>query len=114
MLREIDTYFLQKDEPIKSCVAALREIILKYDKNITEVWRYKMPFYCYKGKRFCYIWVHKKLQQPYLGIVDGKLIEHPGLIMENRSRMKILLFDPAKDIPIKKIKAILKELIALY
>lgn len=114
MLREIDTYFLQKDEPIKSCVAALREIILKHDKNITEVWRYKMPFYCYKGKRFCYIWVHKKLQQPYLGIVDGKLIEHPGLIMENRSRMKILLFDPAKDIPIKKIKAILKELIALY
>lgn len=114
MLREIDTYFLQKDDPIKSCLTALREIILSYDKNITEVWRYKMPFYCYKGKRFCYIWVHKKLQQPYLGIVDGKLIQHPGLIMENRSRMKILLLDPAKDIPIKKVKAILKELTALY
>ena len=40
MLREIDTYFLQKHEPIKSCITALREIILKHDKNITEVWRY--------------------------------------------------------------------------
>ena len=53
MLREIDTYFLQKEEPIKSCLSVLRKIILEYNINVTEVWRYKMPFYCYQQKRFC-------------------------------------------------------------
>jgi hypothetical protein len=108
MLREIDSYFLQKDEPTKSCLAALRKLILEYDANVTEVWRYKMPFYCYQQNRFCYLWVHKKLQQPYIGFVDGNLIDHNDLILENRSRMKILLIDAEKDIDIKKIKLLLK------
>ena len=63
---------------------------------------------------FCYLWIHKKYQQPYIGIVDGKLINHPDLIIEKRARMKILLIDPERDIPVKKISAILKEVLALY
>ncbi len=114
MLREIDNYFLQKDEPVKSYLQALREFILQYDKNISEAWRYKMPFYCYNGKRFCYLWVHKKFKQPYIGIVDGKKINHPRLIIEKRARMKIMLLDPDKDIPIKTIGKILKDVIKLY
>ena len=73
-----------------------------------------MPFYCYKGKRFCYLWVHKKYGQPYIGIVDGKGIDHPDLLVEKRARMKILLVDARKNIPVKKINYILKELLALY
>ena len=73
-----------------------------------------MPFYCYDGKMFCYLWVHKKFKQPYIGIVEGKSIDHPDLIAEKRSRMKILLLDPLKDIPIKKIDTLLKEVIDLY
>jgi hypothetical protein len=107
MIRDIDNYFLEKQEPVKSYLLTLRDYILQYDKNIAEVWQYKMPFYCYKGKRFCYLWVHKKFRQPYLGIVDGKKINHPDLILEKRARMKIMLFDPTKDIPLKTIDAIL-------
>jgi hypothetical protein len=108
MLREIDSYFFQKDEPTKSCLTALRKIILDYDKNITEVWRYKMPFYCYEQKRFCYLWFHKKLQQPYIGFVNGNLLENKNLLLEKRSRMKILVVDAAKDIDVKKIKLLLE------
>jgi hypothetical protein len=114
MIRDIDNYFLEKGEPVKSYLLTLREYILQYDKNITEVWQYKMPFYCYKGKRFCYLWVHKKFQQPYLGIVDGKKINHSDLILEKRARMKIMLFDPMKDVPLKTIHAILKTALSLY
>jgi len=67
-----------------------------------------------QGKRFCYLWVHKKFQQPYLGIVDGKKINHPDLILEKRARMKIMLFDPAKDIPLKTIRVILGATLKLY
>jgi hypothetical protein len=114
MLRPIDNYFLQKEEPFKSCLQFLREHILKLDTDITEGWSYGMPFYYYKGKRFCYLWIHKKYQKPYIGIVDGKKINHPDLLLEKRTRMKILLLDPYKNIPIKKINPLLKEVLALY
>lgn len=114
MIRPIDDYFLQKEEPVKSCLLALRTIILKYDSNITEAWKYGMPFYCYNGKMCCYLWVHKKYQQPYIGFVEGKQLDHPGLMQEKRARMKIMLIDPAKDIPVKILVTILKEMVALY
>jgi len=113
-MREIDNFFLQKDEPLKSCLIFLREFISAYDKNITEAWKYKMPFYCYKGKMFCYLWVNKKTQQPYIGIVEGRKIEHPLLIIEKRSRMKIILLDAQQDIPVKTIGEILKMAIDIY
>ena len=113
-LRPIDNYFLQQEEPVKSYLTFLRAHILSQDDNITEAWKYRMPFYCYNGKMCCYLWVHKKFKQPYIGIVEGNSINHPDLITENRSRMKILLLDPNKNIPIKKIDKILKAMIALY
>ena len=114
MLRPIDHYFLQKEEPVKSCLQFLREHILKQDNNIVETWKYGMPFYCFKGKMFCYLWVHKKFNQPYIGIVEGKQIDHPDLIIEKRARMKIFLLDPNKNIPVRKINTILKTALALH
>jgi hypothetical protein len=114
MLRPVDNYFLQHEEPVKSCLQFLRQHILTMNEDISEKWHYGMPFYFFRGKRVCYLWVHKKLYRPYLGIVDGKLINHPDLLIEKRSRMKILLIDPARNIPLRKINLILKEAIALY
>jgi len=114
MLRPIDNYYLQQNEPHKSCLQFLRAFILAQDSQITESLKYGMPFFCYGKKMFCYLWVHKTLQQPYIGIVEGKSIHHPDLIQEKRARMKILLVDAGKNIPTRKIKAILKEVLALY
>jgi hypothetical protein len=113
-MREIDQYFLQQDEPTKGCLLFMREYILKLDSNIVETWKYKMPIYCYHEKMFCYLWIHKKYHQPYLGIVEGSKINHPDLIQEKRARMKILLLDPTKDIPVRKVGGILKEMLTLY
>jgi uncharacterized protein YdhG (YjbR/CyaY superfamily) len=57
MLRPIDQYFLQKEEPIKSCLLALREHILRFHPNLTEEWKYGMPMCYYHGKMFCYLWM---------------------------------------------------------
>ena len=99
---------------MKSYLLALREHIRQFDEHITEAWKYRMPFYCYDGKMFCYLWVHKKLHQPYLGVVEGNRIEHPQLLQEKRARMKILLFDPEKDIPVRTVNYILKTAISFY
>ena len=61
----------------------------------------------------CYLWFHKKHKKPYLGIVDGKKIDDPDLLLEDRSRMKILLIDAQGDIPTKKISLILRQTLEL-
>ena len=108
MLREIDLFFLQQNEPLKSCLHFLRTHILAYHPQVYEAWKYNMPFYFYKDERFCYIWVNKKTQQPYIGFTDGKLLEHPKLIAENRSRMKILELDASEDLPVETIDEVIK------
>ncbi len=112
-MTELENFYFKQPEPIKGCLLALREMILLQDKNITAAWKYGMPFFCYKGKMFCYLWVHKTLHQPYLGIVEGKRIEHPNLIQEKRARMKIILFDANADLPVETIKDILRQAIKL-
>ncbi len=114
ILNNIDNYYLQKDEPIKSCLMALREYILSYDDNITEAWKYGMPFFCYKDKMFCYLWIDKKTHQPYIGIVEGGKVNHPKLIQGNRSRMKILMIDQKKDLPIATIDAVFRKALVFY
>ncbi|MFZ4797510.1 MAG: DUF1801 domain-containing protein [Bacteroidia bacterium] len=113
-MSEKDHFYFQFNEPIRGCLLALKNIILLQDENITAEWKYGMPFFCYKGKMFCYLWVNKKQQKPYIGIVEGNRINHPDLISEKRSRMKIILFDASIDLPINTIQLILNQALDLY
>ncbi len=73
-----------------------------------------MPFFYYRGKMACYLWIDKKTLHPYLGIVEGKQIKDPALVSGKRSRMKILMVDPHKNLPLVKIREILKKMIRYY
>ncbi|TDE18264.1 DUF1801 domain-containing protein [Dyadobacter psychrotolerans] len=112
-----DNYFYSKEKPLSGCLLALRQIILNQSGEISEIWSYKMPFYCItkgkKTKRFCYLWTDKKSKLPYLGIVDGYLLNHPELVSDNRTKMKIFYMDPEKDLPVEKINLILQQAIGL-
>ena len=113
-MTEIEKYYSNQPEPIKGTLLALKEIVLSQDKNISHEWKYGMPFFCYKGKMFCYLWVHKKYKQPYIGIVEGQRFNDPDLLQESRSRMKIMLLNPEINLPVKKIKNLLKKVLTLY
>ena len=114
MSKPIDEYFRLKEEPVKSCLLALREYILTYDKDITEEWKYKMPFYYYNGKMFCYLWVDSSNGQPYIGICEGRQIEHPALKQDKRARMKIMFVDAERAIPVKVIEEVFGRAMVLY
>lgn len=114
MISEIDKFFLNQTEPNKSCLLALRKIILEQDANVTETKKYGMPCFCYKKKMFCYLWTDKKTEEPYILFVEGKRLEHPKLEAGNRSRMKIFRVNPKKDLPVKTIKSLLNEALDLY
>ena len=113
-VREFDQYYLTKQEPHKSCLLALRKIILEQDENVTETRKYGMPCFSYKKKMFCYLWTDKKTEEPYILFVEGKHLDHPKLEAGNRSRMKIFRVNPTKDLPLSTIKRLLNQALALY
>ena len=114
MLRDIDNFYLDNEEPIKSTLFALKEIILSLDSNVSTSWKYQAPFFSYKGKMFCYLWIDKKTKEPYIGVVEGNRMEHPLLEQGNRTRMKILRIDPNLDLPLYLIEFILNQALDFY
>ncbi|MBC7398517.1 MAG: DUF1801 domain-containing protein [Mucilaginibacter sp.] len=114
MINDLDNFYLRHSKSVNECLLAMRNIILKQDENITAAWKYRMPFFCYKGKMFCYLWVHKITHQPYIGFVEGKHLNHPDLIIEKRARMKIMLFDAGQDLPIDTVIDIIQQALDLY
>lgn len=114
MLQDLLNFYLDQAEPNKSCLLTLREMILTQDPEISETRKYGMPCFCFRKKAFCYLWTDKKTNEPYLLLVEGKLLQNPELETGSRSRMKIFKVNPATDIPIKKISEILNEALDLY
>ena len=114
MTPELNNYYLNKEEPTKSCLLALRTIILNQDRYVTETRKYGMPCFCYMKKMFCYLWTDKKTDEPYILMVEGKHLNHPQLEKGARSRMKIIRVNPNKDLDLKTIESILKNALDLY
>lgn len=114
MVHEPDHFYLDKEEPVRSCLLALRSIILKQDSNISETRKYGMPCFCYKQRMFCYLWTDKKTNEPYILMVEGKHLEHPALEQGKRSRMKIFRIDPGKDLPLSTVDLILNMGLDIY
>jgi len=114
MMWEVDNYYLNKEEPNKSYLLALRSIILEQDTNITETQNWGMPCFCYKKKVFCYLWTDKNTDDPYILMVKGKYLFHAELEVGKRSRMKIFRVNPNKDLPLKTFEIILQKSLDLY
>jgi hypothetical protein len=113
-MSEKDQFYLEKNEPIKGCLLALRNIILSKDAEVVETKKYGMPCFCFMGKAFCYLWTDKKTAEPYLLFVEGKSLNHPMLESGDRKRMKILRVDSNSDLPIEVINSLLGDALDLY
>ena len=114
MITDHDNYYLNQEEPYKSCLLALKDIILGLDSEITPEWKYGLPFFYYKKKMFCYFWKDKKTQEPYILFAEGNHLNHEHLEAGNRARMKIFRVNPNEDIPIKTLQNILNSALELY
>lgn len=113
-MRAIDKFYEDKEEPNRSCLLALKSIILDYNENISPRWYYGLPCFMYQNQIFCYLWIDKKTQLPYIAIGKGVKIEHPDLISGKRRFTSLLMIDPKRDIPIKKIHSIFDMVMKLY
>ncbi|MGM9509727.1 DUF1801 domain-containing protein [Larkinella sp. GY13] len=114
MVDPFHTFYLNQSEPNKSCLLALRSIIVDQDKDITESQKWGMPCFLYKKKIFCYLWTDKKTDEPYILLVDGKYLDAPELEEGDRKRMKMFRVNPYQDLPIETIESILQKGLDLY
>ncbi len=110
---KITQFYLDREEPLRSALLGLRDIIMDLDPTIQTAWKYGSPFFMYEGKNLCYLWIDKHTHHPYIGLIDGGLIEHPLLERGDRKRMKILPINPEKDFPIEAIQEIFAEAMIL-
>lgn len=113
MNNQIIDFYLKEREPNKSCLMALRDVILNQDLRFTETLKYGMPCFVFKSKVLCYLWVDKKSNKPYILFVDGHMLAHHLLEKGNRKRMKILKVNPNEDLPVFEIEFILGQALAL-
>ena len=103
-----ETFYLNFKEPVASCLLALRTYILSVNLNITTKISWGMPFFAYKNKSLCYLWIDKKTKQPYIGFMDGHKIDHPKLIKGDRKRIKVYPINAEEDLVIGEIKELVK------
>lgn len=109
----IDSYYHKQQEPARSTLIWLRGHIKAQHPELDEKWRYGMPFFDLAGKMFCYLWCASSTGTPYIGFVDGALIDHPTLVRGDRKRMKIFLVDPEQDAPVDLLNDVLACAIAV-
>lgn len=114
MISPLQEFYLKQPEPNRSCYEALKDILLRFSPDITEEWKYKLPFFYYKGKMCCYFWKDKKTQMPYIGFSKGKQMNHPSLVRGDRKLMAIYYVDPTEDIDLETLNELLEEAVKWY
>ena len=110
----LDDFYLSATEPNRSCLLALRSMVLAQDPLISETRKYGMPCFCYKKKMFCYLWMDRRTTEPYVLFVEGEHLDDPALETGDRKRMKILRVDPNKDIPVKTVVLLLNRALDIH
>lgn len=114
MLSHLEAYYEKQEEPLKSSFLALRKIILGFDEDISEHWKYQIPFFYYKKKMFCYLYQQKKGGLPYIGFAKGNYMEHPILEKGDRKKMKVMHFNPEEDLPVEVLYELMQKAKELY
>jgi hypothetical protein len=115
-MKPAEEYILNQPEPYRSIIFDLQIVIQSQIPNLELLYKWKIPFYYYRGKPFCFINVSHKRKYVDLGIVKGFQIKNhqEHLISENRSIMKSLRFSSLEEIDNKILIEIIQEISKLY
>ena len=106
-LSALDNFYDKQKEPKRSVFLYLRKVILNYNQNLTAEWKYRLPFFYYKGKMCCYLWQDKVTDEPYIGFAHGVKLNHPALVQGDRKWVRIYPMPASKDIDRQEIESLL-------
>ena len=112
MSQELENYYLRQPEPFQGCLLALRNLILKVDDRITHERKYQIPFFYFKGKKLCFLWVNKK--KLLIGFIVDKNIYPVVAGIKRKDDFETMQIDPNADLPVKIILEKLLQRMKLY
>ena len=96
-----ESYYLHKPEPYRSCMLALKDLILRTDSGICHERKFQIPFFTYQQKKLGYIWLNRK--KLMLGFcVDKSLVQAPDGV-KAKDQYESIQIDPDVDLPVELI-----------
>jgi hypothetical protein len=107
-----ESYYLKHSEPIQGCLFALKRLILSADKRIREMRKYQVPFFYFKEKKLCFLWVNRK--KLMLGFVTDKTIFPVVGGYKRKDETEMIQIDPESGLPVGMILKRIEALIILY
>ncbi|MFT4833775.1 MAG: hypothetical protein ACI83W_002056 [Marinoscillum sp.] len=105
----LDQYFEAQEEPMKGCLLAIKDCMLRYDDRIVMTWKWRTPFFFFGKEMLAYMSIQKKTGRPYLGFGWGQNLQHPALLKEDRKMIKVYYMNAEDDLDIKTLYEILDE-----
>ena len=110
----VDAFMEVLDHPFKAEVEAVRKIIKKVNKGITEEVKWKAPSFSYKGYMVTFnLWEKKRV---HLVFHNGAILkDKTGLLEGDYPDRRMMYFSDMKDVKAKKaaLESFVKEWIKL-
>ena len=111
-MNPLEEYFLNQREPLQSVMLYLRQVIFETLPDIEEKYKYKIPFYYYKGESLCYLNILKNTNYVDFAFINGfNLSNKQNLLKAGRGRkmVKSIAYPTLENIDVKILKETLLE-----
>ena len=109
-------YIIDQPQPYQEILLYLQAVVKKTIPQLELKYKYRIPFYYYKGKPFCYFNASHKKQFVDVGFWKGNQIQvhQKHLVTENRKVMVSLRYKSIEKIEESVLVAVLQAAEALY
>ncbi len=116
IMQPAEAYILNQEAPYKTILLHLQVLIEHTLPDLELRYKYKIPFYYYKEKPFCYLNVNLKKHYVDVGFWKGKAIQtHKSHhTIENRKQIISLRYTNLESINATILIDILNAAVALY
>lgn len=111
-----EAYIINQPEPYRSILLHLQVIVESSIPEIELLYKYRIPFYYYKKRPYCFLNASHKKQFVDICFVRGnKITKHQDqLVTEKRKKMASLRYKSIEEINNVVLVEILKNVLSLY
>ncbi len=111
-----EVYIINQPEPYRSILLHLQIIIESTIPEIESLYKYRIPFYYYEKRPFCFLNASHKRDYVDVCFVRGNqiIIHKESLITKNRKKMASLRYKSIEEINNKVLIDIIKNVLTLY
>jgi hypothetical protein len=115
-MKPAEIYILNQPELYRDILLNLQIIIENTIPGLTLEYKWKIPYYYYKGKPFCFLNASHKNKYVDIGINKGYQLKNnlDVLIGDKRTIFKSLRYFSLDDIDAKILKEVILESVKLY